>query len=63
MDFIKTVLVPEDVGLCERVQKGLHSRGYTQGRFVVDRERPDFSEHHVHFFQKMVHDALKDPRA
>ncbi len=59
MDFVKTVLIPEDVGLCERVQKGLHSRGYTQGRFVVDRDRPEFSEHHVHFFQKMVHDALK----
>ncbi len=59
MDFIKNVLIPEDVGLCERVQKGLHSRGYTQGRFVVDRDRPEFSEHHVHFFQKMLHDALK----
>ena len=43
----------------ERVQKGLRSRGYSQGRFVVDRDRPEFSEHHVHFFQKMVHDALK----
>lgn len=60
MDFIKNVLIPEDVGLCENVQRGLHSRGYTQGRFVVDRARPEFSEHHVHFFQKMVHDALKD---
>ncbi|MEM1198445.1 MAG: aromatic ring-hydroxylating dioxygenase subunit alpha [Pseudomonadota bacterium] len=59
IEFIKTVLIPEDVGLCEQVQRGLHSRGYTQGRFVVDRERPEFSEHHVHFFQKMVHDALK----
>ena len=59
MKYIKNTLVPEDVGLCERVQKGLRSRGYTQGRFVVDRQQPDFSEHHVHFFQKMVHDALK----
>ena len=59
MEFIKTVLIPEDVALCESVQRGLHSRGYTQGRFVVDQERPEFSEHHVHCFQKMVHDALK----
>ena len=58
IDFITGVLVPEDVGLCEGVQKGLHSLGYRQGRFVVDRTHPEFSEHHVHFFQKMVHDAL-----
>jgi len=56
--YIKTVLVKEDVGLCENVQKGLHSRGYRQGRFVVDRARAEFSEHHVHFFQKFVRDAL-----
>ena len=59
VDYMKTTLIPEDVGICERVQKGLHSRGYRQGRFVVDRSRPDFSEHHVHFFQKFVHDALR----
>jgi choline monooxygenase len=58
VNYIKEVLIPEDVGLCERVQQGLHSRGYRQGRFVVSREHPEFSEHHVHFFQRMVHDAL-----
>jgi len=58
IDFFAHVLVPEDVGLCEAVQKGLHSLGYEQGRFVVDRDHPEFSEHHVHFFQKMVRDAL-----
>lgn len=58
IDFITGVLVPEDIGLCEEVQKGLHSLGYRQGRFVVDRAHPEFSEHHVHFFQSMVRDAL-----
>ena len=58
MEYIKTVLVKEDTTLCENVQRGLHSRGYRQGRFVVDRAHPEFSEHHVHFFQKFVHDAL-----
>jgi len=56
--YIKDVLVPEDVGLCVEVQKGLRSRGYSQGRFVVDRAHPEFSEHHVHFFQKHVRNAL-----
>jgi choline monooxygenase len=58
ISFIRDTLVPEDVGLCENVQKGLHSRGYRQGRFVVDRSHCEFSEHHVHFFQSFVRQAL-----
>ena len=58
IDYIRDTLIPEDVGLCERVQVGLHSKGYRQGRFVVKRDHPEFSEHHVHFFQKFVYDAL-----
>lgn len=58
MRYIETVLVPEDIALCEAVQRGLHSRGYRQGKLVVDRARPDFSEHHVHFFQRMVYRAV-----
>ncbi len=58
VDFVRDVLIPEDVGLCESVQRGLHSLGYRQGRFVVDPSEPSWSEHHVHFFQKMVRDAL-----
>lgn len=58
IDYIKNVLIKEDVGLCEQVQKGLHSRGYSQGRFVVDRAHNEFSEHHVHFFQNFVKEAL-----
>jgi choline monooxygenase len=59
IDYIKNVLVAEDVGLCEEVQKGLHSLGYRQGRFVINRQHVEFSEHHVHLFQKFVFDALK----
>ncbi len=58
MRYIESVLLPEDVALCEAVQRGLHSHGYHQGKFVVDRSRPDFSEHHVHFFQRLVFRAL-----
>jgi len=58
IDYIKNALIVEDVTLCESVQQGLHSRGYTQGRFVVDRNHSEFSEHHVHFFQKFVKDAM-----
>lgn len=50
----------EDIPLCETVQKGLHSLGYTQGRFMANKDRSYFSEHAVHDFQKKVLKALKD---
>ena len=59
MDYQKDVLQPEDVGLCESVHRGLKSKGYNQGRFVVDKERSELSEHAVHHFQQMVVDALE----
>jgi len=58
MDYQKDVLQPEDIRLCESVQRGLNSRGYNQGRFVVDTERTELSEHAVHHFQEMVVNAL-----
>ena len=58
MDYQKDVLQPEDAGLCENVQRGLKLKGYNQGRFVVDPERSELSEHAVHHFQQMVVDAL-----
>lgn len=58
MNYQKDILQPEDISLCESVQRGLKSRGYNQGRFVVDPDRSELSEHAVHHFQKMVADAL-----
>jgi choline monooxygenase len=49
----------EDIAICEAVQRGLASRGYSQGRFIVDTERSHISEHSVHHFQCMVSDALE----
>ena len=58
MDYQKDVLQPEDISLCVNVQKGLQSKGYNQGRFVVDKDLTELSEHAVHHFQKMVMEAL-----
>jgi phenylpropionate dioxygenase-like ring-hydroxylating dioxygenase large terminal subunit len=58
IEYVDTVLQPEDIGLVESVQRGLHSRAYTQGRFIVDAERTDISEHAVHHFHALVLDAL-----
>ena len=56
--YIDSVLQPEDIGLCESVQRGLKSFGYNQGRFVVDRQESELSEHAVHHFQQLVLNAL-----
>ncbi|MEM8987993.1 MAG: aromatic ring-hydroxylating dioxygenase subunit alpha [Pseudomonadota bacterium] len=58
MAYQKDVLQPEDIGLCESVQRGLHSLAYNQGRFIVDRGRTELSEHAVHHFQSMVMEAV-----
>lgn len=58
MDYQKDVLQPEDISLCVNVQKGLQSKGYNQGRFVVDKDLTELSEHAVHHFQKLVMEAL-----
>ncbi len=58
IQYQKDVLQPEDIGLCESVQKGLKSSGYNQGRFVVDEGLTELSEHAVHHFQSLVASAL-----
>ena len=58
MDYQKDVLQPEDISLCESVQRGLNSKGYNQGRFVIDKHRTELSEHAVHHFQELVVKSL-----
>ncbi|MCY4148837.1 MAG: aromatic ring-hydroxylating dioxygenase subunit alpha [Gammaproteobacteria bacterium] len=58
MRYQKDVLQPEDIALCESVQRGLRSRGYNQGRFIIDRNLTELSEHAVHHFQTMVMRAI-----
>jgi len=57
IDFVDVVR-REDFPLVENVQKGLHSQGYQQGRFVVDKDRTYISEHAVHDLQLKVLRAL-----
>jgi carnitine monooxygenase subunit len=58
--YVDEVLQPEDIGLVESVQRGLHSKGYHQGRFMVDRERSYNSEHGLHHFHSLVLKSLGD---
>ena len=54
------VLLPEDIGLCESVQRGIASRGYTRGRFMVGDIGDGESEIATHFFQRRISQALEE---
>ncbi len=58
--YTADVLVPEDIALCESVQRGLQSKGYTQGPMVVDDARSGRGEHAIHHFHRLVQQALSD---
>ncbi len=57
-DYAENVLGVEDMELCESVQRGLASKGYDQGRLMVDAARTGEGEHVVHFFHRKVLEAL-----
>jgi choline monooxygenase len=60
--YVDEVLQPEDIGLVESVQRGLHSRGYSQGRLMVDKDRSYNAEHGLHHFHQLVLERLGDLR-
>jgi hypothetical protein len=37
----------------------LRSFGYNQGRYLIDAERSNESEHLVHHFHRLVHQAVR----
>ena len=58
MDNHMNTAVPQDRESIEKQMVGIHSRGYTQGRLMVDADHSWRSEHGVHFFDDMVWGAL-----
>ena len=60
MDYAANVLVPEDIRLCESVQRGLRSAGYSQGPLMAGPEPTGRGEHAVHHFHRLVRDALAE---
>lgn len=52
--YERAVLGPEDVAICESVQRGLNSLGFDRGRIVHDATNPHHGEAAVHHFHKMV---------
>ena len=53
--WARDVFRPEDLGLVESVQRGLHSRGYRgQGRIMADAARSGISAHGIAHFHHLV---------
>jgi carnitine monooxygenase subunit len=59
LEYGRTVLGPEDNALCESVQRGLASKGYSQGRFIADPDGSVITEQAVHHFHRLVAQALE----
>jgi choline monooxygenase len=59
-DYAASILAPEDIDLCESVQRGLLSRSYDQGAYMIDPGRMGESEHALHHFHRLVLQALGD---
>lgn len=57
-DYVNERLSPEDIDICESVQRGLKSASYDQGAYMVDPGRSGESEHALHHFHRLVQSAL-----
>ncbi|MCC5986568.1 MAG: aromatic ring-hydroxylating dioxygenase subunit alpha [Pararhodobacter sp.] len=60
IEWMNTQLGPEDIELNVSNQKGLHSRGFYSGRYLIDADRPHESEHLVHHFHKLCYQAISE---
>jgi phenylpropionate dioxygenase-like ring-hydroxylating dioxygenase large terminal subunit len=58
MHWMNEKLGPEDISLNVGVQLGIKSLGFDQGRYMIDPERSNESEHLLHHFHSLVHRAL-----
>ena len=59
MKYTADILSPEDIALCESVQRGLGSRSYDQGPIMVDKALSGRGEQGLHHFHRLVHEALR----
>ena len=56
--YTANVLAPEDIALCESVQRGLKSKGYDQGPIMAGDVPSGENEYAIHHFHRLVHEAL-----
>lgn len=63
MQWMNDELGPEDIELNKTTQKGLRSFGYDQGRYMIDEDRSNESEHLVYHFHTLVYQSLWEEAA
>lgn len=63
VEWMNKELGPEDIALNVSNQKGLHSFGYDQGRYLVDDSRSNQSEHLVRHFHQLCYQAIRPGNA
>ena len=54
INFIDSVLQPEDISLVESVQRGMQTPSFQQGRYMIDPDGSGLSEHAVHHFHSLL---------
>ena len=59
-DYLRDELDPQDIRATEQQRMGVKSRGYSQGRLMVDAERSWRSEHGTHYFDNLVWQAVNE---
>jgi len=57
-DYVSDTLAPEDIDICESVQRGLRSRSYDQGAYMVNPDHSGEGEHALHHFHRLLLSAL-----
>lgn len=62
-DLFMNMFNQEDIAIVESVQRGFHSLGYDQGRYVCDAAESWFTEALLHWFHLQVLEALESESA
>ena len=57
-EYTAAVLAPEDIALCESVQRGLMSKGYSQGPIITGDKASGQGEQGIHHFHRLVHEWM-----
>ena len=59
-NYMNNVLFIEDIDICESVQKGLGSKSYDQGPFMIDPNHSGISEIAIQHFHGLIKQSLGD---
>ena len=58
IDYMNRVLFTEDISICEAVQKGMKSKSYRNGPFMIDPHHSGISENAVQSFHALFRKTL-----